>query len=192
MNQFDPERRHVKRNIFLGYDRYLSLASDTNIFFVLFGLTSFLLGLIFYFGEGFQFYHRAIGLFFFLLVILSYGCRDKLSIANGVLEITYFFDLFGIKRVFKQTQYNLRDFDRAVVRWYSGSPNNRRRDDESTAQLYIESSRYSICLVSFYLRRDGQRLLIDFIRRIEPIIGLKIKVEGGHRYLGLPEATQED
>jgi len=176
----------------LGYDRYLSVASDTNIFFILFGLTSFLLGVIFYFGEGFQLYHRIIGLFFFALVILSYGCRDKLSIANGVLEITYFFDLFGIKKVFKQNQYNVSSFDRAVVRWYSGSANNRRRTDESTGQLYIENDYYSICLVSFYLRKDGQNLLISFIRRIEPIIGLTVKVEDGHRYLGLPEDTKED
>jgi len=160
MNKFDPKNKYVKRHVFLGDGSYLTSASAKNAFFGMFGFTACLLGMVFTFGETFELYHRFIGVFFFILMVLSYGCRDRISIADGVVEVTYFFDMFGVKKIFRQRQYKLSDFNCALLRWYRGGSNSRRMSD-STIHLYIESNSKSICLISFHLKENGHALLLN-------------------------------
>ncbi len=181
MNKFDPKNKYVMRHVFLGDNSYLSMASARNVFFILFGFTACLLGIVFTFGETGEIYHRLIGMFCFCLMVASYGVRDRISISGDVLEVSYIFDLFGVTKVLRQRQYDLSNFNRAVLRWYRGGSNSRRMAD-STIHLYIESSSKSICLISFHLKENGHALLLDFVDKIEPIINLNVMDKTNYLY----------
>lgn len=188
MKRFDPKNRHTYSYVFFGDDSFLSVTSGKpwlNGFFVMLCSAFLVASWVLITAKEAGLVENVIGIIFSVLAIISIGTRKKLYISDGIIELTYFFDLCGVKRIFKVRKYNLSDFDRSFVLWNEGNGSNSRHIRNSAANLYIKNDIKVIRILNFSLRGDGHALFIDFVKRIELIIGLKVKIKNQHHYLDI-------